>query len=208
MGTMGGTDRRAEPSAAAAGSVVDADFDALFRSTYPRLVVALGLLGDPAAAEDAVQDAFVQALRHWARVRTYDDPAAWVRRTARNRLANAHRSRRRRDRAVDRLGAATPGLDPATVGGGSDGAAVVDLRTALAGLPERERMVVVLHHVVGLPVAEIAAELDLPAGTVKSVLSRTRSRLRALLADDAEPDVGGPGDAPEAPVGGDRAHDR
>ena len=55
------------------------------------------------SAADAVQDAFVQAFRHWGRIRRYDQPALWVRRAAVNRILNQHRSRRRRDAAVDRL---------------------------------------------------------------------------------------------------------
>ena len=167
--------------AGTATGVVEPGYEALFRSTYARLVVALSFVAGAAAAEDAVQDAFVQALRHWPRVQGYDDPASWVRRTALNRLANHRRSVRRRDRAVERLGAGR-GLEP-TDASDAD-AAVVDLRAALADLPERERTVVVLHHVLGLPVAAIAADLELPDGTVKSILARTRARLRAELGDD------------------------
>jgi RNA polymerase sigma-70 factor (ECF subfamily) len=171
-----------DPVAADVSRVGD-DFERLFRASYPRLVVALTLLADRAAAEDAAQDAFVQALRHWEKVRHYDDPAAWVRRAALNRLANQRRGSGRRDRAVARLGA-----EPAPTGD-TDHAGLADLRAALAELPERERTVVVLHHVIGVPVADVAAELELAEGTVKSVLSRTRDRLRAVL----EPAAAGAG---------------
>jgi RNA polymerase sigma-70 factor (ECF subfamily) len=153
---------------------VGEDFERLFRGSYPRLVVALALLADRAAAEDAVQDAFVQALRHWQKVRHYDDPAAWVRRAALHRLANQRRGAARRDRAVERIGSASVAPEV-------DHAGLADLRAALADLPDRERTVVVFHHVIGLPVAEIAHELGLPEGTVKSVLARARARLRAVL---------------------------
>ena len=118
----------------------------------------------------------MQALAHWPRVRHYDDPAAWVRRAALNRLSNQRRGRSRRDRAVDRLGPTTPAatIDP-------DTAALADLRAALSELPDRARTAVVLHHIVGVPVTDLARELGLPEGTVKSVLSRTRSQLRLLL---------------------------
>jgi RNA polymerase sigma-70 factor (ECF subfamily) len=51
----------------------------------------------------------------------------------------------------------------------------------VAALPARQRHVVVLHHLVGLPVEQIAAELDVPVGTVKSRLSRGRAALAPLL---------------------------
>jgi RNA polymerase sigma-70 factor (ECF subfamily) len=111
-------------------------------------------------------------------VQTYEDPAAWIRRAAINRLSNQRRGRARRDRAVNRLGALG-----SSVADGDDVAALADLRRALADLPDRERTVVVLHHVAGVAVAELAVDLDLPEGTVKSVLSRTRDRLRSMLAE-------------------------
>lgn len=51
---------------------------------------------------------------------------------------------------------------------------------------ERERQVIVLHHLVGYTVEEIAAELRAPSGTVKSWLSRGRARLADLLRTDEE----------------------
>lgn len=156
----------------------DEGFDCFFRATYPRLVVALTLASDGDAAEDAVQDAFVQALRHWDRIHTYDDPAGWVRRVALHRLANRRRWVARRDRAVERLG-----NESVTLSSLGDTGELVDLRDALGELPRRERLVVVLHHVVDLQVAEVADELDLPEGTVKSILTRTRSRLRSALGE-------------------------
>ena len=177
MGPMGAVVGRSTPEPA--DGRVDDDYVALFRSVYPRLVVGLSILGEAEGAEDAVQDAFVQALHHWDRVRTYDDPSGWVRRVALNRQANQRRSRRRRDRAVQRLSELPPGVDE------PDAASMLDLRAALADLPERERTAVVLHHVVGVPLADIALDLDLPVGTVKSIVSRSRSRLRHRLGDAA-----------------------
>lgn len=183
MGTVVGL-----PTPKPARGRVDDDYVALFRSTYPRLVVGLAFLGDAAGAEDAVQDAFVQALRHWDRVRTYEDPSGWVRRVALNRQANQRRSRLRRDRAVERLSALPPGPDD------TDPESLLDLRAALADLPERERSAVVLHHVIGVPLADIAVDLDLPVGTVKSIVSRSRVRLRDRLHDPA-PTAHHPADA-------------
>ncbi|TDD62625.1 RNA polymerase sigma factor, partial [Actinomadura darangshiensis] len=55
-----------------------------------------------------------------------------------------------------------------------------ELAALLVELPEMQRAAVVLRHVTDLPVAEIAAVLDLPEGTVKSHVSRGLARLRTL----------------------------
>jgi RNA polymerase sigma-70 factor, ECF subfamily len=59
---------------------------------------------------------------------------------------------------------------------------------ALRSLPLDQRKVVVLHHLLDLPVAQVAAELGVPVGTVKSRLARARSALAARLGLDGEPD--------------------
>src|ERR1700675_1859102 len=55
-------------------------------------------------ASDAVQEAFVQAVVHWRRVRSYDEPLVWIRRVAINKARNRSRSRRRQAALQDRLG--------------------------------------------------------------------------------------------------------
>lgn len=57
----------------------------------------------------------------------------------------------------------------------------VALVVALRRLPEAQRRAVVLHHVAGLPVADVAAETGVPVGTVKARLSRGRAALAVLL---------------------------
>ena len=64
-------------------STTTAAVEAVWRIESGRLVAALTrLTGDFSAAEDLAQDAFVQLLRHWSRVATYDAPGAWLRRVA------------------------------------------------------------------------------------------------------------------------------
>ena len=60
----------------------------------------------------------------------------------------------------------------------------VALVAALRTLPERQRVVVVLHYLADLPVSQIAAELRCPAGSVKAWLSRGRDALAIALRDD------------------------
>ena len=160
--------------------VADDDFDAFFRESYAPLARALAVAaGDVQVAEDVVQDAFVQALRHWPRIRSYDRPEAWVRRVALNRLVDLERRRGRRDRAVDRLRAASKEPDD-SVGDG------VDLTAAVAALPPQQRLVVGLYYFADLSVRDVAVDLGIAEGTVKSHLAAARLALAAHLevADD------------------------
>ncbi len=167
------------------------EVELLYREEYPRLVRALtAVCGDTDRAREAVQDAFVQAGRHWPAVRHYDDPASWVRRVAINRLIDQGRSISRRSAGDQRVANLADGALPWAIAGSVDDrseltAASADLRRALAALPDRQRLVVALHHLADLSVNRVALLLDLPAGTVKSDLSRARSTLlRALEVID------------------------
>ena len=146
----------------------------LFRVAFDRLVRELTTVtGSRAEAEDAVADAFVQAVKHWGRVSSLDDPVAWVRKVAYNR---AH-TRWRRQQVLRRL---LPGLvrpPHVDVLPGSD----AELQQALLVLPARQREVIVLHHLSGLSVEDVAATLGVSVGTVKSSLSRGRARLLDVL---------------------------
>jgi RNA polymerase sigma-70 factor (ECF subfamily) len=147
-------------------------FDELFAAEYERLVRSLGVAFEPVAAADAVQEAFIQADRVWDSLRTYDDPAGWVRRVALNRLLNGERNRRRRNEILATIRPVAD-TDLATD--------LLDLRRAVAALPDRMRAAVCLHYLADLPVAEVAAALDVSAGTVKSNLHDARTRLRQYL---------------------------
>jgi RNA polymerase sigma-70 factor, ECF subfamily len=148
-------------------------FDDLFAREYARLVRALAIgCGDAEMAADAVQDAFVQAHRHWRRVAAYDDPAAWVRRVAINRLANQRRGRRRLDAALPRLWQPDEVEAPR---------AASEVARVVAELPPRQRLAVCLHYVADLSVADVAAALGVTEGTVKSQLHDARAALRTRL---------------------------
>jgi RNA polymerase sigma-70 factor (ECF subfamily) len=152
------------------------DVRALYEGTYARLVSVVAVAaGDRGDAEEVVQEAFVRLLRHWPTVSRYDDPEAWVRQVAFRLLSNRTRKSRNGVRAVLRLGR------PHEVDGPSaDG---VDIAQALRALPMTQRQVLVLHHLVGLDVSDVATALGVPVGTVKSRLSRGRSALAPLLTE-------------------------
>jgi RNA polymerase sigma-70 factor (ECF subfamily) len=155
-----------------------ADFDALYEARYGDVVAMLyALVGDLAEAQDLAQESFCRAWQRWSAVSRYDDPLAWIRRVA----ANLATSRWRRGRVVRaHLGreraAAVPPLDP-------DHVALV---AALRRLPAHQRRAVVLHHLIDLPVAEVAREMEAAVGTVKSWLHRGRLTLAAELAQTTE----------------------
>jgi RNA polymerase sigma-70 factor (ECF subfamily) len=147
---------------------------------YRRLVAQLvGLTGDLAEAEDAVQEAFARVLAAPRSFVTADDPERWLRVAALNVARTRYRRRWLFDSLV-RAGRVQP--TPAAVPGLS--ADRVALLAALRRLPRPTREAVVLHHLADLPVVEVAATLDVPVGTVKARLSRGRAALARLLADD------------------------
>ena len=158
---------------------MDTDDQALrdfYAGTYARLVGIVGAVaGDRQEAEEAVQDAFVRLLGRWSTVSRYDDPEAWVRKVALGAVSNRRRKARNRLRATLRHG------PPPDVAGPTGDA--VDLQRALAALPAPQRAVLVLQH-LGLGVDQIAAELGVRPGTVKSRLSRARAALVPLLRED------------------------
>jgi DNA-directed RNA polymerase specialized sigma24 family protein len=136
------------------------DFGAHLEANYRRLVAQLyAITLDPAEAHAAVQDAYSRAWRTWATVSRSPDSVGWVRRVAvRSTIRSWRRLRLRSRRPVG------PGPDTPT------GAVLAALR----GLPAPERRCVVLHHMAGAPVAEIAALEGVSVGTTAARLARAQ----------------------------------
>jgi RNA polymerase sigma-70 factor (sigma-E family) len=149
------------------------DFDAFALTAWPRLRWAAYLLcGDHQLAEDLAQTALVRTYAAWRRVRR-DDALAYARRVLVN--LNTDRLRRRHVQEVE-LDAAGPAPgQPARTATADQRDELVRL---LATLPERERRVVVLRHYFDLSEAEVAVELRIARGTVKSTLHRALAKLR------------------------------
>jgi len=150
-------------------------FEDLYRREYPGLVaVATALTGDRRDGEDAVQDTMVKAFVGWERVGGLNAPGAWCHRV----LVNVCRSRWRRRWTEQRFwGRARPrGL---WVEGPS--ADVVAFWELVRELPSRPRTVVTLHFAGERTMAEIAAILDVPEGTVRSDIARARAAIVAGL---------------------------
>jgi RNA polymerase sigma-70 factor (ECF subfamily) len=163
--------------------MADDDFDAFYASTFDRLVGQVFVVtGDLHEAEDAVQEAMARAAARWRRVGAYDIPAVWVRRVALNLAANSMRNQRRRLAILIRL--KPPPAQPPV----SDEA--LALAEALRSLRRSHRAAIVLHHLEGLSVDEVAAELSVPAGTVKTWLARGRKALAGCLAEPDNDEIG------------------
>lgn len=142
--------------------------------------VARAVLGNPEDADDAAQDGFLSALRHLGRYDPNRPFGPWLLRIVAN--AATDRLRRRRVRAAEAipptLAVSDPGPDRET----DKSALHAALRAALAGLPERQRLAVVLFDVEGYTHAEIADVLRIPVGTVRSHVFHARRALRSALA--------------------------
>jgi RNA polymerase sigma-70 factor (ECF subfamily) len=153
------------------------EFDAFYAATGARIVGQVYVMvGDRGEAEDAVAEAYARAWQRWGTVCGYADPAAWVR-TVAYRIAvsswrRALRRRRAHDQARPTVTVSTPGPD------------TVALLEALRQLPASQRQAIVLHHLVGLTVAEIAAETASSESAVKARLARGRAALAARLDDN------------------------
>ena len=154
-------------------------FEEFYTGTVGRLLGYLFLVtGDLHEAEEVVQEAFVRASVRWSWLRDYNAPEAWVRRVAMNLAVDRARKLRRQARAILRMGP-PPVASEVSV-------ETLALVEALRTLPVRQRQAIVLHHLVGLPVEEVAQTLQVPAGTVKSLLSRGRRALAARLGEAEE----------------------
>lgn len=150
----------------------DSDFDDFALAAWPRLRWSAYLLcGDHQLAEDLAQTALVRTYARWGSVRRAD-AMAYTRRV----LVNLNIDRLRRKRPVE-LGELHPDVVTSAdrTPGSDDRDEVVRL---LATLTERERSVVVLRHYFDLAEADVASELGISAGTVKSTLSRALAKLR------------------------------
>ena len=150
---------------------------------YGRLVyaVARNMLASKELAEEATQQTFVKA---WQAATSFDSTRAlgpWLTTIARRTCIDLHRREARRSAvSLDDV----PGAHPSLVTAGPDldqGYDAWAVRQAIDELPDDERAVVRLQHVEGLSHVEIAEQLGVPVGTVKSRSFRAHRRLAAAL---------------------------
>nr|WP_120315897.1 sigma-70 family RNA polymerase sigma factor [Catellatospora citrea] len=150
------------------------DFEAFYRGTAPRLMrFAYGLTGGLAEAQDFTQEAYARAWQRWGSLQHYDNPEAWLRLVVTRLATDWWR------RLTVRRAAALP--EPPNVPPPDE--ELMTVVAALKRLPIDQRRVLAMHYLLDQPVAEIAAELSVPANTVKSWLARGRAGLAAALGE-------------------------
>ncbi|HHW51585.1 MAG TPA: sigma-70 family RNA polymerase sigma factor [Pseudoclavibacter sp.] len=154
---------------------IEVDVQADFASFYAREIrnvigLAYVLSGSRTGADDLAQDAFVAAYRHWDRIYSYDNAAAWVRRVVVNRAISTARTRVAEAKAILRLSRERVTLPELT-------ADSEQLWHDVRRLPRRQAQAIALHYWDGLNVAEIARLLELSEATVKTHLQRGRQTL-------------------------------
>jgi RNA polymerase sigma-70 factor (ECF subfamily) len=141
--------------------------------------VARAALLDPHDADDAVQDALFSAWRALGRFDVTRPFGPWFLKIVVNAAADLRRRRALRRTEEVPAGAPDPGPSPERA---ADRALLREaLDRALATLPERRRMALVLHDAEGYVHEEIAAMLDVPVGTVRSDVFHARRAMRAAL---------------------------
>lgn len=155
----------------------DHEFDEFYAASAQRVTTQVyAMIGDRDEAQECVQEAFARAWVARRRLDRMQHPEAWVRTTAYrlavSRWRRAVRARRTPDRALQ---------GPGVAAGPSE--TYVAVVAALRRIPAVQRQAIVLHHLADLPVQEVAVELGVPEGTVKTRLRRGRAALAALLDD-------------------------
>jgi RNA polymerase sigma factor (sigma-70 family) len=150
-------------------------FEDLYRREYPNLIaVARALTGDRHDGEDLVQDTMVKAFVQWDRLQRYQKPVCWCLRVLTHACRDHWRRRRTRARFLDRQRHAEPWME-------GPGVEFVAFWQAVRRLPQRPRLVVTLYYAGDRSIAEVAAVVKVPEGTVKSDLARARAVLVSEL---------------------------
>jgi RNA polymerase sigma-70 factor (ECF subfamily) len=163
----------------------DAQAFARLIGAYERvaLSVAFGVLGDPSAAGDAVQESFIRAWERLSDLREPERFGTWLCGIVRNQALDALRRRKPSEQWTAQCVTADQRWthDPLEELGRKERHAKI--AAAVAALDETSRPVVVLRYYEGLASKEIADLLEMTPAAVDMRLSRARKQLRTLLCD-------------------------
>jgi RNA polymerase sigma-70 factor, ECF subfamily len=167
------------------------DFEALYRDYAPLgLQVAQRVLDDPAAAEDVVQEMFLQIWRNPGSFNPARGPMrSYVSMVARSRSIDRWRSRAVERAALERLATEKRTHVRESAEGADQGALEAERRrellAAIVKLPSEQREAVMLAYCGGRTAREIADDAGLPLGTAKSRIRLGLARARELLGEAA-----------------------
>jgi RNA polymerase sigma-70 factor (ECF subfamily) len=152
---------------------VTADFDRLYQATYQQVFGTLMvILRNPAAAEDATQEAYLRAFRAWNNWKKQAPAEAWIHRIALN-VAFSHRRRERLHEVREvilRVGRPAE-VDPTE-------SEQSDLIRELRSLPPKQSAALIYRYLHGFTNREIASVMGIPERTVASRLAAGKARLR------------------------------
>lgn len=157
------------------------DFDSIFRIEFPRVARTVHhIVGDRRLADEVTQDAFVELLRHWPKVSTYERPELWVRRVA-IRKAQRERHRTWRRSELERVNVEPTAAEPSTP--------APEVLRAVRGLGPKQRAIIVLFYFEDRPMNEIAEIVGCSESTGWSQLHHARKRLAETLGEEVTDDV-------------------
>ncbi len=149
------------------------DFGTFYRREFDQQVRRAALIiGSIDLARDVVHDAFVGVYQRWT---TLEDAGGYLNRSVLNGCRDVHRRRSSRDRLFTRLLNERSLHEPVDADDGL-------LADVISTLPFNQRAAVVLRYYGGLSIAEIAAQLDCPTGSVGPWIDRALTSMRKALS--------------------------
>ncbi|MFE5036907.1 RNA polymerase sigma factor [Streptomyces sp. NPDC056683] len=158
-----------------------AGFESFFMNYEPRLrryLFARGARND--VLEAAAEATMEEALRCWNRLKNHPNPQAWLFKVAAQRHANSYKEHLRRTELTD-PGAFDRLLDTDT---GISCDERLDLLRKLRRLPEQQREALVLFWLLDMPYEQVAEAMGVQASTARAHVTRARSRLAQMYADE------------------------
>lgn len=163
----------------------------------PRLrAFALSFCGSPDQADDLVQETLVRAWTHQDLFTEGSNLMAWLFTILRNVYFSQFRKKKREVADIDGVYSSTLAVAP----GQTSHMEMLDLRVALARLPDNQREAVLLVGAAGHSYEEVAEICGCAIGTIKSRVNRARKALTAMLYIDPVPDICETGDAMTTPI--------
>lgn len=150
------------------------EFEQLVRGMRERMYrTAMSILWNDSDSADAIQEALLKAWQRRGLLRDETKKEAWVMRILINECRDMQRQMKRRPLPLDeRMEAAQPPVKD------------TELRSALQALPERLRLPLILHHLHGYDLREVAAMLHTTEPTVRGRIYQARKKLKALLDEE------------------------